>query len=194
MRITIDKKNYKIKPATELTVKEYNKFFSTISGTSNSEYLICYLGVITGLEFSRLNSFNIDDNSFRRLIFYIGQILQPNEIPVSKEFLYRKKSITLNQKSVNWRTLGVRKFLEEKKECNQIEQTVYLLAIYLAKDYDSEKIEEIYQELQDYNAIEVISFSVFFFKKLFNGQKSVTNFLRMLLIKALIKIARRLKR
>jgi len=194
MKVEIDKIKYKVKPATELTVKEYNKFFSTITGGTGSEYLICYLSVMTGLDFPKLANFNIDEKSFRRLIFFIGQLNQPKDIPESKEFLYRETNQFINRDDVNWRTLGVRKFLEEKKDLNQIEQAVYLLAVYIAKDYDSEKIEKIYLELQEYNAIDVLSFSVFFFKRLFDGQRLGMNFTRKLLKKVLTNTAKRLSK
>lgn len=182
MNIKINKKTYKIKPASELTISEYIAYFSRIKEDSNYlDKLICYLCAITGLGYNNVADINIDPDSIRRIFAYTGEILQANEIPESKVFYHRKSGKTLYRKSVNWRAIGARKMLEDRKAGTQIEQAVYLLSIYIAGNYDAEKTEEIYQELQNYNAIEVLSFSVFFFKSLYNGKKSGGNFLKRLL-------------
>ena len=182
MKIKINKKNIKIKPASELTVSEYVQIFDKLEDKVNHlEVLIVYLSVTLNLKYNHIADMNINEVSIKRLLAYIGQILQAKDIPVSKEFYYKKTGKILYQKSLNWRTIGVRKLLEERKTDNQLEQIVYLLAIYLSNDYDNEKIEEIYQDLQSYNAIEVLGFVIFFFKKLHNGRSSGKGSFRMLL-------------
>ncbi len=182
MNIKINKKTYKIKPASELTVSEYLAYFSKIKEYSGSlGRLMHYLCAITGLSYNNIADIKIDPDSIRRIFAYIGDIYHVSDIPESKVFYHRKSGKTLYQKSVNWRAIGARKMLEDRKAETQIEQAVYLLSIYIAGNYDAEKTEEIYQELQDYNAIEVLSFSVFFFKNLYSGKKSGGNFLKRLL-------------
>lgn len=182
MNIKINKKTYKIKPANQLTIKEYLTYFTMIKPDSNYlEKLICYLCAITGLKYNHVADINIEYDDIRRIFAYIGDILQANEVPESRVFYHRKSGKTLYQKSVNWRSIGARKMLEDRKAETQIEQAVYLLAIYINGKYDAEKIEEIYHELQDYNAIEVLSFSIFFFKSLYSGKKQGGIFLKRLL-------------
>lgn len=180
MKIKINNKNHKIKPSSELTVKEYTQYFHSLKDDSgNLERLICYIVAITGLKYNHVADININETTIRRLFAYIGEILQAKDIPETKEFYYKRTGKTLYQKTVNWRTIGARKLLEERKTDNQIEQVVYLLAVYLSNDYDNEKIEEIYSELQSYNAIDVLGFVVFFFKKLYRGRNYDKIFLKM---------------
>lgn len=181
MKIKINNKSQKIKPASELTVKEYILVFADLTKkTSNLEILIKYISITTGINYRNVADIDINETALRRLFAYIGEIPNVSDISESKEFYHKYSGKTLYQKSVNWRTVGVRKLLEERKEDNQLKLAVYLLAVYVSNDYDSEQIDKIYNELQDYNAIEVFSFVIFFFKKLFAGKSSGRSFLRML--------------
>jgi hypothetical protein len=191
MKIKINNKNHKIRPATEMTVKEYIALFDGMGKElSGLEMLIRYISITTGLSYKNIADININEPTIRRLFAYVGEISQAKDMPEIKEFYYKKTAKTLYQKSLNWRTIGVRKLLEERKTENQLKLAVYLLAIYISKDYDNEKIEEIYQELQDYNAISVLSFVIFFFKKLHPGRKPDRSFLKMLKRKANINTAK----
>ncbi len=195
MKIKINSKNYKIKPASELTVKEYAQYFDSLKDDSgNLERLICYITAITGLKYNNVADININEPTIRRLFAFIGDIQQANDIPINKEFYYKRTGKVLYQKTVNWQTIGARKLLEERKTDSTIEQVVYLLAVYLSDDYDNEKVEEIYQELQDYNAIDVLSFVVFFFKRLSNGKHLGRNFLRRPRIRVSTSTAKRLSK
>ena len=181
MKIKINNKNHKIKPASEMTVKEYITLFDGIEKElSGLEMLIRYISITTENKYKHIADININEATIRRLFAYVGEISQAKNMPESKEFYYKKTAKTLYQKSLNWRTIGVRKLLEERKTDNQLELAVYLLAIYISTDYDNEKIEEIYQELQNYNAISVFSFVIFFFKKLHPGKNSDRSFLKLL--------------
>jgi hypothetical protein len=172
MKATINNKKYSIKPADQLTVKEYVDFWTKLSDkASEIEVLICYLSSVTGLDYDHVADININKASIRRLLAWIGTIKQTTEMPVSTEFYHKRTGKVLYQKSLNWRTLGARKLLEDRKANTQIEQAVYLLAVYVSDGYDSDKVSEIYEELQDYNAIDVLSFVIFFFKKLMIGGK-----------------------
>ncbi len=195
MKIKINNKNHKIKPSSELTVKEYTQYFDSLKDDSgNLEKLICYIIAITGLKYNHVADIDINQVTIRRLFAYIGEIPQAKDMPESKEFYYKRTGKTLYQKSVNWRTIGVRKLLEERKTDDPLDQVVYLLAIYLSKDYDHQKIEEIYKELQDYNAVDVLSFVIFFFKKLYHGRNYGRSFLKMLRKKANTKTVKRLSK
>ena len=195
MNIKINNKDYEIKPADQLTVKEYVDFFSRIGDkASEIEVLICYIATITGLSYKSVADVSIFGTSIRRLMAYIGTIQQANEIPISKEFYHKRTGKTLYQNTVNWRSLGARKLLEDRAADTQIEQAVYLLAVYISGDYDDDKINKIYEELQDYNAIDVLSFVIFFFKKLMIGEKPDKNFLQRLRKKVGISILKRSKK
>lgn len=182
MKIKINNKIHKIKPASELTVKEYIEIFDKLEDKANHlEVLIIYLSVTLNLKYGHIADININEVSIKRLLAYIGQIPQAKDIPVSKEFYYKKTGKIIYQDSLNWRSIGVRKLLEDRKEENQLKFAVYLLAVYLSANYDNEKIEKIYQKLQDYNAVDVFGFVIFFFKKLHNGKSSGKGSFRMLL-------------
>ncbi len=190
MNIKINKKTHKIKPASELSISEYVKVFAGLEKrVSNLEILIRYISVTTGIKYNNVADIDISESTIRRLFAYIGEIQEAKDMPENISFYHKKSGKTLYRDPLNWRTIGVRKLLEERKAETQIEQAVYLMAIYLSADYDHENIEEIYQELQDYNAIEVLSFVIFFFKKLHVGKKSDKSFLKTLLKKASINTA-----
>ncbi len=180
MKIKINNKNHKINPALEMTVKEYITLFDGIEKElSGLEMLIKYISITTGLSYKNIADIDINEPTIRRLFAYVGEIIMAEDMPESLLFYHKKTAKTLYRKSLNWRTIGVRKLLEERKTENQLELAVYLLAIYSSSDYDNEKIEEIYNELQDYNAISVFSFVIFFFKKLHPGKNSGRSFLKM---------------
>lgn len=172
MKIKVNNKSHKIKPASEMAVKEYILLFDGIEKeTSSLEILIKYLSITLGLSYKNIADIDINQTTIRRLFAFVGEIITIEDIPESVEFYHKKTGKTLFKKSVNWRTIGARKLLEERKTENAMKQAVYLLAVYISGDYDNEKIEEIYEELQDYNAISIFGFVVFFFKKLASGKK-----------------------
>ena len=189
MKITINKKDYKIKPASEMTVSEYSNFFGSISEKPGQmEIIICYISAITGLEYQQITSVNIDENSLRRIMAYIGTIETPATIKTIDTFYYKKTGKKYYQKNINWRTLGVRKLMEDRKEENQLNLACYQLAVYISGNYDNEKIEQIYSELQSYNSISVYGFILFFFKNLMSGEKSEQSYLKRLMKKVSINI------
>lgn len=203
MNIEINNKKYKIKPASELTVKEYIDFFGNISQEpSQMEVIICYIAALTGLSFKEITSVSIDDNSLRRISVYIGQIKGPNDLETKFSFYYRETAKYLYKETLNWRTLGARKLKEDREKLienpesvkSQLELAVYLLAVYVSGNFDAEEIEKIYKNLYKYNAFNVFGFIVFFFKGLSNGKISGINFLRMLATKAGIYILQKLKK
>jgi hypothetical protein len=176
MNIKINNKDYKIKSALELTVKEYVEIFNGITEESSQyDILIRYISVVTGLPYRNVADISISPNSIRRLFAYIGEIPQVKDMPELKQFYYKRKGRMLYRSYENWRTLGVMRMIEQKKVDTQIEQAVYLLAIYLTEDYDNDKVNKVYEDLQSYNAIEVLGFIIFFFKNLYNGEKTNQN-------------------
>jgi hypothetical protein len=195
MNVEINKKKYLIKPASELTVKEYITFFTSISPEpKEKEVIICYLAAITGLSFKEINSVSMNSNTLRRLSAYIGKIKWIEQFENKSFFYYRKIGKKLFKEKIEWRTLGARRMIEERQATNQLELAVYLLAIYIDEEYNQESIEEIYNDLQNYNAIAVFSFVIFFFKSLMNGKSSGRNYIKTLLKKALTSIRTKLKR
>jgi hypothetical protein len=195
MNVEINNQKYRIKPASELTVNEYIKFFSIISvEPKEKEVIICYLAAITGLDFKEINSVSMDSHSLRRLSVYIGPIHWIDKIENCHYFYYRKTAKRIYKENLNWRTLGVRRMIEDRQASNQLELAVYLLAIYIDGKYDQESIEEIYNDLLNYNAISVYSFIIFFFTNLMNGKISVLSSIRLQAIRALINIRTKLKR
>jgi hypothetical protein len=182
MNIRINKKKHTIKPASELTISEYIEFFEKFKPETKSiGVMVNYLTVTLKLDYLTIANLGIDKNTARRFFAYIGEIQEASKIEVSDQFYYKRTGKVFYQKSMNWRTAGVMQLIEERNETNQTKLAVYLLAVYISQDYDVEKISRIYEELQDYRAIDVLSFVIFFFKKLYNGKKQKTNFFRRLL-------------
>lgn len=195
MKVKINNKNHEIKTASELTVKEYIQFFDIVNENSgNIEKLAAYISVLTGENYFNVQNIKFDSHSLRRLSSYIGEIQQPEKMRIIDNFYYKKTGKRIFQKLVNWRALGVRSLLELRKTDNSLELAVYLLAIIISGDFDSEKIEEIYNELQEYNAISVFGFAIFFLLRLSNGKKSDPNYLNLLLIKVSINIQKLLNK
>lgn len=169
MIVNINNKKHKIKPASELTVKEYIDYFSSINEQSGIfDQLMYYLSTITGLTYNEMLDIDISNRDISRISAYIGNITDVELMVESDEFYHKKSGRTIYKNSLKWRTLGARVMLEEKKLNNHLEQCVYLLACYIG-GYDAEKVSAIYDELQDYRAVDVFGFIVFFFKKLLNG-------------------------
>lgn len=189
MNIKINNKKCEIKPASELTVKEYIELFDRFDPkTKNFGILIDYISVTLGLEYKNVADVKMNQRTIRRLFAYIGEIKLAKDMQVSKEFYYKKTGKKYYQSVVNWQSVGVRRMMEERDEKNQLKIAVYLLAILIQDNYDYKKTEAIYEDLQDYNAVDVFSFVIFFFINLYNGKKQDTNFLRRLMRKLIISI------
>jgi len=195
MKIQINEKSYKLKPASELTVKEYIKLFSLINEKSGQiQILMAYICSISGINYSEAQKINIDENTIRRAFAYIGEINTPDNIPKVDYFYIKKTGKRIWKSTLNWRSLGVRKLLEDRTYDNSLDLAIYLLAIYCDGNYDNENIQEIYNDLQDYRANDVFGFVVFFLQKLSNGKKSEPNYLKKLLTKASINTAKLLNK
>lgn len=189
MEVQISNKSYPVKFSSQLTAGEYIAYMDSLNDDSGTfEQLINYLSITTETEVSNVAQINIDDDSIRMLSAYIGVVPQINEFPELDQFYYKRKGRTIYKKSLNWRTLGARKMLEERGIENSLEQSVYLLSVYVSGDYDSENIELIYNELLDYEASKVFGFVVFFFTKLMSGSKPDRSGWLMRQIKAFISI------
>ena len=195
MKIQINEKSYKLKPASELTVKEYIKLFSLINEKSGQiQILMAYICSISGINYSEAQKINIDENTIRRAFAYIGQINTPDNIPKVDYFYIKTTGKRIWKSTLNWRSLGVRKLLEDRTYDNSLDLAIYLLAIYCDGNYDNENIQEIYNDLQDYRANDVFGFVVFFLQKLSNGKKSEPNYFKKLLTKASINTAKLLNK
>lgn len=180
MKIQINKELVEIKTALNLNVKEYCELQERITqGMNGIDLLIQYLSVVTGIKASKYANIHIEDKTIERLIAYIGII--PEDFTPSELFYYKRDGKTLYAKTLNWRTLGVRSMMEHRKEENVYKLMVYQLALYLSGNYDNEKVEQIYNELQDYNAIDVFSFITFFLLNCKStDKKGINNFQRLL--------------
>jgi hypothetical protein len=184
MQITINNKKYHIKPASELTVSEYIELFDRFKPeTRELGMLLDYLCVTLDLKYTSIADVNFDENTIRRLFAYIGEFLLAKDMPGSEQFYYKKTGKRYYQNKINWQAVGVRRMIEERNEDNQLKLAVYMLAIFIAGNYDFEKVEQIYDELQNYRAIDVYSFVIFFFKNLHSGKKPGKSFFRKLLKK-----------
>lgn len=184
MNIKINNKKHQIKPASEITVSEYIELFDRFKPETKSlGLLLDYISVTLDFDYKHVADVNLDETTIRRLFAYVGEIKYVEDMPISSEFYYKRIGKRYYQKSINWRSVGIRRLLEERGEENQLKLAVYLLAAYLSENYDAEKVDEIYNDLQHYNAIEVFSFVIFFFKRLYNGKKSGSNYFKRLLKK-----------
>lgn len=165
MKVKINNKKHKIKIASELTVSEYIKLMSKDTSQNSYETLINYLSIITRMKYGNVADINISDETIKRIFVYIGEIIPVENIQITDKFYYKRTGVTLYANSLDWRTLGARKMLEDAKLGSYLEQTIYLLACYLSKDYDNDRIGSIYDELMNYNAYETFSFAFFFGQK-----------------------------
>jgi len=191
MEIQINKQPRKIKFSSQLTVGEYIKYYNSLNEESGSyEQLMNYIAVVTGTTYKQVSVVDISDQDILRITAFIGIVPKLEDMEELDSFYYKRAGRTIYKKSLNWRTLGARKMLEEKKLDSALEQAVYLLSCYISKDYDSEKVELIYSELLDYDATLVFGFIVFFFKKLVNGIKPDKNCWLMRKLKAFTNILR----
>jgi len=170
MKIKLNNKSYKIKPAENLTVKEYRDFFSKFDNKKSSLHsVINYLSVVTGLEFGELSKINIDTKTLSRITYYIGSIRPINNLKSVEKFAFSGQIFEKNK--LDWESVGVRLLMSENKSENVIELMTYLLAILIENNFDAEKVNEIYEQLLNENALSVLCFSTFFFQNLLNGLK-----------------------
>lgn len=165
MKLKINKTDYTIKTASLLTCKEY------IALSKTQGNLLDYIAVVTGLEFKSVADTRFKDGTLTRLASYIGAVKDATSLPRSLMFYYAKKRQIITEE-FNFESVGTNYLMQIKgqKTTNVLELMVYMLAIAIQKDYDSSKIDAIYEDLLNENYINVYSFIVFFFKNYLNGQ------------------------
>ena len=185
MKIKLNRKKIRIKPFSNLTVKEYIKFWDSYNAEIEKHkdikvirLVMIYLSIITRVDFSNILEDNISDIDILRIYSYIGNPVWISDIERTFSFHYKETGLILHQYQ-KWQAVGTRLMMQEFKSQNVIELTTYLLAIAIQNDFDSEKTNEVYKKLLNYNAIDVLSFAYFFFQKVLNGFTPVNRFLKM---------------
>lgn len=183
MNITIQGNKHKVKPSALMTVEEYIKFFGLIKkGINDLRAILLYLHVIFDIDFNKVLTIKIDSKSLMRISAYIGLIKSIDQIAAENKnvFIYNNTGKLYERLKINYRTVGVRLMLQERKTDNELELMVYLLAILIGGTNDSEKVEEVYNNLLNHNAIEVFSFTSFFFVNLQSGLSLGTRFMQLI--------------
>ena len=172
MKVKLNDKKYRIKTSSLLTVREHIEFFE-----QESQNLITYLSIITGLKFAEIQKCKISDSTINQLSAYIQKVY-----PFEHFWNLKKPSTGMifhdtyyDFNFFDWNTLGVRHALEQKqeKENNITKLAIYTLAVMLSidNDYDNDVTEMIYNELLDMPYPHVLHCSAFFLKKLQRGRK-----------------------
>lgn len=192
MKIKINGTNYDIKTSANLTVKEYIEL-SKLDGN-----ILDYISVVTGLKFKSIADCFFTDLTLNRLHSYVQPIRQVENLDRSYLFMYKRTGQIVSEKTFNFDSVGTMFLMQTRSEqtTNNLELMVYLLAIAIQKEYDAEKIENIYNELLEYNYIQIFSFIAFFFRKLYYGSNknrtSLSKRIKVFLISLQLKL-RRLK-
>lgn len=191
MKLKLNKDTYNIKTANLLTCKEYIE----LSKKENSN-VIDYISVTTNKTFKDIADLKFDTFTINRLNAYVQQIKNVYHLDRSYLFCYYKNNNQIvSEKTFNFESIGTVFLMQTRAEktTNELELMIYLLAIAIDSNYSSENIDNIYNELLDYNYIEVFSFICFFFGKFVNGLYKKNKSLRMLITMFITKIHRKLK-
>jgi hypothetical protein len=195
MNVKFNGISHKIKTADLVTVAEYLAIAKK-SVVTFPDALTVYLSVTTGLKFRDILHTNIDDNTVRRLLVYIGE-LAPFEkfltASVPKYFHFAGK--TWQVEELDWQTYGVISYVQNVKTDNVVEQSLWGLAAILNKehDYDATKIEKTYNELLQSNYIDIFTISAFFLQKLAVGAPKKQRFFRLRQMLLSIRIRKKSK-
>ena len=190
MKVKINKVDYEIKTSANLTCKEFIEL-SKLNGN-----ILDYISVVTGLKFKSVANTFFAESTLNRLHSYVQTIKSINNLERSFLFRYAKTGQIVSEKTFNLYSVGTIFLMQSRTEttANELELMVYLLAIAIQKDYDAEKIDIIYNDLLNYNYIQVYSFILFFFKKLYCGSKKNKQSLNKQIQVFIITILRKLKK
>ena len=179
MRIRLNGKKTEIKPASNMTVAEYIEFWKQVKeGDNLFRVTLIYLSIVTGLKFGDVLLDEIDNKTIGKINSYCDVPMLVDKMKISKEFYYGFTGQRFTQE-LNWRAVGVRLLLSQKKK-NELELIVYLLSILITGSYDVGKIDETYHRLLQYNSVDVFSFGTFFLRNLQAGSSKETRFSRLL--------------
>ena len=189
MKISINGKRHSVKPASLMTVKEYIEFFDLWEyGMNDLRLVVLYLSITLKIDMKSILGINISDINIRRLMAYIGQIQDINNLSKidTSRFVYYNSGKILLRRNMRWRSLGVRLMLQDRKTESPLELMAYFLAILIGGCTDAEKVEKVYANILEHNAVDVFPFAAFFFLRLQNGSNFVTRFLKQ--IRSLVRI------
>jgi len=202
VKIKLNKITHEIKPASELTVKEYLQFVR-IDGQGRIimrnfkgyiDYVLTYLSITLNVKFSEILRYKLDNSTIVRILSFIGIIesyeeIKKHELPKSFYFDGKIKQIA----KMDIYPVGVRWLMESKIELNNVEHSVYLLSILLLDEFDRDRAESNYNSLLELNYLRVLPLAAFFLRnlqKIMNKEKKfsslrivafITNTLRKLI-------------
>lgn len=182
MKLRLNGKKVFVKTASNMTVTEYINYFSKIKEGDDifSATLLYLSSIFPDLTFADILYDEISDETIRKINAYCELPIPVDQLPETNEFYYGYTGQRFTQ-NLNWRAVGVRLELRKSKNKNKCteELIVYLLAILITDNFDSDQIEKSYQRLLNYNAVDVFSFGYFFFQKLANGSPNATIFSKL---------------
>lgn len=186
MKITLNGKKHELKPLSNLTVAEYMQL-AKIQEEKGDNYdpILDPVAMQVGMTFNEIAQNNIDNKTALRIASFLGGIKPLKDFYQEKieanHFAFGSKMI--DKRYVNWQAVGVRNGIQlrTKKTENEIELTVYGLAIMLTKTYDADAIEETYNKLLIMNYEDVLTFAGFFLCNILIFNKHEPNYLRRLM-------------
>ena len=166
MKIKLNKITHEIKPASELTVKEYLQL-AQMDFKGNIDFVLNYLSITLNVQFSEVLKYKLDNSTLVRIISFIGIIesyeeIKKHELPKSFYFAGKIKPVA----KMDVYPVGVRWLIESKTGLNSVEHSVYLLGILLLSEFDRDKAEENYIALLELNYLRVLPLAAFFLKSL----------------------------
>lgn len=182
MKLKLNGKNHYIKSGEMLTVAEHIDFLSRIDPdvSKTDRMIFTYISVVAGVEFDDIVKVNISSRASYLVLSFLNKIKLPDQMDESEEFYFGWSGQRFIRKKIEWRNAGVRMLMGERKHPNTLDAMVYLLAILISKNYDPKIVQENYERLLKCNAIDVFSFTNFFFRSFKGGWKSEPKLLRML--------------
>ena len=168
MKVAINKTKYQVKTSANLTCREYIEYNKRHDNT-----ILDYLAITTKQEYKSIADTSFDMLTLNRLNSYIQPLKLVEHLERSYLFRYTKTGQIVSAKTFNFESVGTVFLIQSKAQetKSNLELMIYLLAIAIQKNYDAEKIEQIYNELLDYNYIQVYSFIYFFFRNFMSGSK-----------------------
>jgi len=192
MKIKLNKITHEIKPASELTVKEYLQL-AQMDFKGNIDFVLNYLSITLNVQFSEVLKYKLDNSTLVRIISFIGIIesyeeIKKHELP--KSFYFDGKIKPVSKMDVY--PVGVRWLIESKTGLNSVEHSVYLLAILMLNEFDRDKAEENYAALLELNYLRVLPLAAFFLKSLQKITSKEKRFSSMRTVEFIINTLRKL--
>lgn len=189
IKIKINKKTVMVPKYSELTVKQYKDLIPYISESGTMNY-IRYISVTTGIDYrDTVNSgvFGLEllNKSLGEFRFMSGD----SSLDLSNSFensepklLIRHRKMINDFRSFSPKAVGYRLLLEQFLETtpSYLELYVFMAALVLEKEFDYNDVIQCMNELDNYNAYDIITFGAFFFKKWRLLENKESRFLKLL--------------